>query len=490
MKKLLLIGSLLIIGIAGSVYVSVNFKEQFSCKPSSASASGTVNASTLKNVPDLIPVAIIGAGPAGLSAALFAAREQYYTVVFKGPKSGGLLADTALVENWPGILRQKGGDIMKTLEQQVQNFGGVMVPETVTHVNFASWPFTLTTSGGKKVHALTAIIATGAQPRKLNIPGEETYWGKGVATCTLCDAPFTKDQDVYIIGGGDTALEHAVRVSPYARSITLVVNESKLNASLHNTQKLKAHPGINIMYSTELKGIIGENDRVTGVTLRDKKTNTQTEKPANWVFLAIGYDPNSVIFKDYLRLDPKGVIYVAPYTQETSIQGVYAAGKVANAHYKLGAIASGEGIKAGLDAVDFLEEHELDISSLEPFKNQFFKYTAANTPEEALPSITTKAELEELLAKNTVPVLLEIFSPTCPHCQAMEPLIKQVAHEFAGKIVVVQANINKAKELSKEFEVLMVPTFVLFVDKKPAQRKTGELTIEALRDFAQKTIKS
>ena len=448
----------------------------------------------IASIPHLVPIAVIGSGPAGLSAALFTARENFHTVVFQGPNPGGVLKDTGVVENWPGILQQPGAEIMSTLEQQVKNFGGIIVPETIERVDFAIWPFRLYTSSGKEINALSVIIATGTQPRKLNIPGEQTYWGKGVSGCTHCDAPLTKDQDVVVIGGGDTAVQHALHVLPHAKSITISVHNDALNAESRLIRKLKEHPEIKILYNQKALQMTGNNEKLDGIELMDIKTGKAEKIPAHWVFLAIGYDANSSIFSDALDRDSKGIIKVAPYTQATSKPGIFAAGKVANARYKLGAIASGEGIKAGLDAISFLEKKGYDLDKITPLKPNFFnpnqsapQKTNITQQQEMLPSIKDSQELSAYLNSQSKPSVIEFFSPRCPHCKTMQPIVQELASEL--KIARIgQVDVSQAPAMAKEYNIRGVPSFIIFIDGKEKARKDGSMSKKELISFIEQSI--
>lgn len=230
---------------------------------------------TLKQIhhkTNIIPIAVVGGGPAGLSSAFYGAREKYHTVLFQGPHLGGQLMETKDVENWPGITKDQGSHIIKRLEKQAQDAGAIIVPEMIVDADLSSWPFKLTTQKETIVYALSLIIASGAQPKKLGIKGEETYWGKGVANCTLCDAPFTKGQDVYVVGGGDSAIEFALNLVPFAQSITLLVRGADLDASPRMKKRLVAHPSIKAEYNTEITQVLGDGKQMNQLEVANALT--------------------------------------------------------------------------------------------------------------------------------------------------------------------------------------------------------------------------
>ena len=469
-------------GVAGFIGYKLYYKKTY--------PSYKLSIEQLQKVPNLIPIAIIGGGPAGLSAALFTTREHYHTVVFQGPKPGGMLSDTAVVENWPGILQEKGGAIMQTLEKQVSNFGGVLVPESIEKIQCDTWPYTLTSNTGTVYHAMTIIVATGTSARRLHIPGEDTYWGKGVAVCTQCDGLLTKGQDVVVVGGGETAVSHALHLAPHAKKITLVFMDDELDASWPHLKKLKEHKEIDIIPNSIPIEIHGDGTSITSITINNIKTNVTKEIPTQWVFLGIGYDANSCIVYNLVKRNKKGIIELAPYTQETSMPAIFAAGKVANSRYKLGAIASGDGIKAGLDAVTFLEDRDYDVEALQPLESHWFKTAihARRKPQQrtkSLQTISSQKELDAFLTKNKKPALLEFFSPSCPHCQAMKPIVQELAQEQA-EVAVAQCDINKGHALTDAYAIRRLPTFILFENGKEKARTSGSMSKQELNDFIRK----
>jgi thioredoxin reductase (NADPH) len=188
------------------------------------------NLNNLEDKKNIAPIAIIGSGPAGLSAALYGSRAAIYTVLFQGPKPGGQLTETTYVENWPGTKRLLGTELIDQNKAQAEKFGAIIVNDTIECVDFSTWPFRLQTSEGHEINALSVIIATGASPKLLNVPGEKEYWAYGISSCAVCDAPFYKNKNVVVVGGGDSAIEEATYIASYANKVTLMARE-KLRAA-------------------------------------------------------------------------------------------------------------------------------------------------------------------------------------------------------------------------------------------------------------------
>jgi thioredoxin reductase (NADPH) len=322
-------------------------------------------ASQVEQKSNIIPIAIIGGGPSGLSAAMYGARAGFHTVVFQGREPGGQLMSTSYIENWPGVTRDMGPKVMERVAKQAEEFGVVLVPETVEQIDIATWPFRIKIQDGPQVYALSVVLATGATPRKLGVPGEQQYWGKGVMSCPKCDAPFTKDKRVLIVGGGDTAVEYALQIAPYASDIVIAMRREEGKASAHMLQKLDDHKHIQFLYNKKVTEVVGDDKRVVQVKLIDATTQEAMALAIDWVFLAIGHDPNTSLVKGKLPLDAHGCIKVACRSQKTSVPGIFAAGNVADPVYRQAVTGSGDGGKAGLDAVQFLFSLDIDVVALD-----------------------------------------------------------------------------------------------------------------------------
>lgn len=312
--------------------------------------------SILNTKTKIVPIVGIGAGPAGLMAASYAARSKLETVIITGDTLGGQLTGAGEVENMPGLKVSLGADIVKNLEDQARDFGAHFIEDSVESVDFSSWPFEIKLTGGDTITALAVIIATGAAPRKLGIPGELEYWGSGVSACAICDCFMFKNRNVAIVGGGDAAIEQALHLAPYAKNITIFVRKDYMRAAGRMQDKIESYDFINVVYNKEVLRVFGDGQVVTGLELLDTITQETSNVPIDGLFLAIGHNPNTGIFAPYLKLSEHGYIVLDTRSQETSTEGIFAAGDVADYRFRQAGIATGSGIQAALEAIDFLRE--------------------------------------------------------------------------------------------------------------------------------------
>lgn len=301
---------------------------------------------------------IIGSGPAGLTASIYASRAFLKPLVFEGSQPGGQLMGTTAVENWPGEKSIMGPQLMMNMKSQAEHLGANFIPETITAVNFSQKPFVLTTNKNRSFKAHAVIIATGASPNKLGCPGEQEYWGKGVTVCAVCDGAFYPNKRALIIGGGDTAMEDASFMSRYTQEITIVHIKDKLTASPAMQQRVLSNPAIKIIYSSTVTAILGDGKSISGVEVINIITQEKQIVPADVVFLAIGQKPNTHIFKDQLAMNPMGYLELKDQTK-SSVEGVFIAGDVADYRYRQAVVSSGSGCMAALDAQRYLEDKGL-----------------------------------------------------------------------------------------------------------------------------------
>jgi thioredoxin reductase (NADPH) len=297
---------------------------------------------------------IIGSGPAGLTAGIYAARANLKPLIIKGKNPGGQLMGTTAVENWPGNISINGPQLMINMQEHAAHFGAEFLDESIVSVDFKKKPFTVNTDTGTQLTADSIIIATGASPKRLGCPGEADYWGKGVTTCAVCDGAFYKDRKVVIVGGGDTAMEDASFMLNFTTQITIVHILDKLTASAATQARVINNPHINIIYKTTVSQIHGNGTHVTGATLVDQKTKETRNIDTDAIFVAIGLNPNVAPFKSHLVLNKYGFIEVKDQTN-TSIPGVFVAGDVADYRYRQAITSSGAGCMAALDAERYLK---------------------------------------------------------------------------------------------------------------------------------------
>ena len=300
-------------------------------------------------------VVIIGSGPAGLTAAIYASRANLHPLIIEGDRPGGQLMGTTAVENWPGTASIMGPQLMFDMKAHAEKFGTRFVPERIAGVDFSQYPFLLTTDKQHHIKASSIIIATGASPKKLNVPGEQEFWGKGVTTCAVCDGAFFANKPVVIVGGGDTAMENASFMAKFTDNITVIHLLDTLTASAAMQERVLTNPKIKIHYNSSVTEIKGDVNGVTGITLLNKKTNATSTLATNAVFIAIGFNPNTDIFNEHIELDKGGYIKVTDHTH-TSVEGVFVAGDVADFRYRQAVTSAGSGCMAALDAERWLRD--------------------------------------------------------------------------------------------------------------------------------------
>ena len=301
-------------------------------------------------------VVIIGSGPAGYTAGIYTSRAKLKTRIVSGTLPGGQLMTTSEVENYPGFPNGIfGPELMMNMRQQAERFGTCIVDDEVIRVDFNKRPFEVT-SHSETCEAHSVIICTGASPRKLGIPSEEQFAGRGVSYCATCDGPFFKGEDIVVVGGGDTALEEATFLTKFGRSVRLVHRRASLRASKILQQKAFENPKIEFLWNRVISTIEGDR-KVGAVTVKDVENGLEQRLPAGGIFVAIGHEPNTAIYKGQIELDNKGYIILKNHTA-TNIEGVFAAGDVHDFRYRQAITAGGFGCMAALDVEKWLTERK------------------------------------------------------------------------------------------------------------------------------------
>lgn len=299
-------------------------------------------------------VVIVGTGPAGLSAAIYAARADLKPLVVEGSIPGGQLIVTHEVENYPGFPEAISGmELMELFKKQAERFGAGLLTGDITAVKAIDGGYLLG-RGVESIETRTVIIATGAQARRLPIPSEAKFYGKGVSGCATCDGAFFRDRDVLVVGGGNTAMEDALFLTRFAKSVTIVHRREYLRAAPIEVERAKSNPKIKWMIPWVVQEVIGENF-VTGVALRNPDTGDMQHLDCDGIFVAIGHDPKTELFRELLECDEQGFVKVEPWSTRTSAPGMFACGDVCDPVYKQAVVAAGTGCMAALDAQKYLE---------------------------------------------------------------------------------------------------------------------------------------
>ncbi|MEV0638109.1 thioredoxin-disulfide reductase [Streptomyces sp. NPDC050619] len=304
---------------------------------------------------DVRNVIIIGSGPAGYTAALYTARAALKPLVFEGAvTAGGALMTTTEVENFPGFQDGiMGPELMDNMRAQAERFGAELVPDDIVNVDLTGEIKTVTDTAGTVHRAKTVIVATGSQHRKLGLPNEDALSGRGVSWCATCDGFFFKDQDIAVIGGGDTAMEEATFLSRFAKSVTIVHRRDTLRASKAMQDRAFADPKIKFVWDSEVAEVQGDQ-KLAALKLRNVKTGELSVLPVTGLFIAIGHDPRTELFKGQLELDEEGYLKVDAPSTRTNLTGVFGAGDVVDHTYRQAITAAGTGCSAALDAERFI----------------------------------------------------------------------------------------------------------------------------------------
>jgi len=300
---------------------------------------------------------VIGSGPAGYTAALYAARAQLAPVVFEGTSFGGALMTTTEVENYPGFRDGiTGPELMDQMREQALRFGAELRTEDVESVSLTGPVKSVVTTEGDTHHARAVILAMGAAARYLHVPGEQELLGRGVSSCATCDGFFFRDQDIAVIGGGDSAMEEATFLTRFARSVTIVHRREEFRASKIMLERARSNDKIRFVTNSVVVAVEGETT-VTGLRLRDTVTGAESSLAVTGMFVAIGHDPRSELVREVLDCDPDGYVLVRAPSTQTSLEGVFAAGDLVDRNYRQAVTAAGTGCAAAIDAERWLAEH-------------------------------------------------------------------------------------------------------------------------------------
>lgn len=421
---------------------------------------------------------IIGSGPAGYTAAIYAARANLKPFMFEGFQAGGLpggqLMTTTEVENFPGFPDGiTGPQLMDRMKAQAVRWGAELVTEDVTFVDLSQRPFVIR-SEEREVRAHSVVIATGATAKRLGLPCEHQFWSRGISACAICDGatPIFRHAELAVIGGGDSAAEEAVYLTKYGSHVHLLVRGEKMRASKAMQDRVLSNPKITVHWNTETLDVFGEADHMQGVLIRDSKTQAESKLEVRGLFYAIGHTPNTGLFQGQLELDDVGYV-VTRNGVETSIEGVYAAGDVQDHEYRQAITAAGTGCMAAMLAERWLSTNEL--------AQEFHQAEAAAKPTEATPQKTeAEAEAEFDLARTKHEggyalrklyhdsdrlIMVKYASPTCGPCHTLKPILSKIVDEFNGRVHYVEIDIEQDPDIAESAGVVGTPTVQFFKDK-------------------------
>lgn len=435
-------------------------------------------------------VVIIGSGPAGYTAAIYAGRANLKPLVFEGLQMGGIpggqLMTTTDVENFPGFPQGiMGPALMDLIKRQSERCGAELHTEDVTFVDLSSRPFKVG-SAYRTVETHSVIIATGATAQRLNLPSEPQFWNKGISACAICDGavPLFRGVELAVVGGGDTAAEEAIFLTKYGSKVHMLVRRDRLRASKVMQDRVLSHPNIEVHWHTSPVDVYG-NEFVQGLKLQNTVDGSERDLAVGGLFYAIGHKPNTSLFKGQIDLDNTGYAITRGKSTATSVEGVYACGDVQDHEYRQAITAAGTGCMAALEAERWLSakglSQEFHLEPAEPVDNR--DRSANQVSEETEHSYVMEFGLAEevtfmeetyqeggialrkLYHETDKLILVKYTSPECGPCHILKPILKKVTDEFVGQLFVVDINIATDPEIAESAGVVGSPTIQFFKNK-------------------------
>ncbi len=414
------------------------------------------------------PSIILGGGVGALTSALYLARAGIRPLVIEGDQPGGLLMQSASVQNWPGEMDISGSDLVEKMRRQAEENGAQFLAERVVRIDFSKRPFLVVTRSvlgeERQLYGDTCILAMGTEPNHLEIPGERNYWGKGVSSCAICDGSLYRDQQVGVVGGGDAAVTEALYLSNLAKKVHLLVRGKQLKTTdRQRVDLLSSRPNVEIHYQTTVQEIRGEEGKLSALTLRQ---GTQEHVfPLDGLFLAIGSRPNSSLFRGVLQLDRAGYI-VVDKNHQTSLKGVYAVGDIADPEYQQAISAAGDGAKAALEVQKYLAEH--------PTPMQKIALEQKVGGDSKVLDIQSREEFERELKTGNMPIVVDFYATWCPPCKLISPRVDAAAHQLSGTVKFLKVNVDLLHGLSRSYQITSMPTILFFSsDGQLTDRREG-----------------
>jgi thioredoxin reductase (NADPH) len=437
--------------------------------------------------PSVENLVIIGSGPAGYTAAIYAARANLKPVLFEGFQAGGIpggqLMTTTEVENFSGFPEGiTGPKLMERMKAQAERWGTECYTEDVTFVDLSQRPFTLRSSD-REIKAHSIIIATGATAKRLGLPSEDRFWSNGISACAICDGatPIFREQNLAVIGGGDSAAEEAVYLTKYGSHVHLLIRGETMRASKAMQDRVLNNPKITVHRHTEAIDVVGIGSKMTGIRLKNKQTGEESELQVQGLFYAIGHRPNTSLFQGQLELDEIGYIKVKPGSVATSVEGVFAAGDVQDHEYRQAITAAGTGCMAALLAERWLSAHDSiqeyrQAADAEHYEAKTASEVVADT--EATFDIAKTRHyggyaLRKLFHDSDRLLMVKYVSPTSGPCKTLKPILDKVADEYDGKIHFIEIDIEADPEIAQMGQVTGTPTVQFFKNQELVKEMRG-----------------
>ena len=428
---------------------------------------------------------IVGSGPAGYTAAIYAARANLNPLLITGFQRGGIpggqLMTTTHVENFPGFPDGVlGPDLMDLMKAQAERWGTHLLEADADVIDLSQRPYTIQ-ADGNTIQTQSIIIATGASANRLGLPSEDRFWSQGISACAICDGatPQFRNEELAVVGGGDSACEEAVYLTKYGSHVHLLVRSERLRASAAMADRVQANPQITVHWNTEVVDVEG-TDWMNGLRLRNRDSGQEETLAVRGMFYAIGHTPNTELLKGQLDCDSRGYLVTQPGRPETSLEGVFAAGDVADAEWRQGITAAGSGCQAALAAERWLSHHDLATlvrrEQVEPQKAtapQAIEATTEATYDAGAEWQKGSYALRKLYHDSNKPLLVIYSSPSCGPCHVLKPQLKRVLSELNGQAQGVEIDIEADQEIAEQAGVNGTPTVQLFCDKSLQQQWRG-----------------
>ena len=448
--------------------------------PSASVAPQETDGSPIENL------VIIGSGPAGYTAAIYAARANLNPLLITGFQDGGIpggqLMTTTHVENYPGfpdgIL---GPDLMDRCRAQALRWGTRLLEADAEALDLSSRPFRIQAEG-RSIRAQAVILATGASANRLGLPSEGRFWSRGISACAICDGatPQFRREELAVVGGGDSACEEAVYLTKYGSHVHLIVRGERLRASGAMADRVLANPAISVHWHSEVEEVLGNDEWLSAIRIRDRREGGSRELAVRGLFYAIGHTPNTRLVQGQLELDPGGYLITRPGRPETSLEGVFAAGDVADAEWRQGITAAGSGCQAALAAERWLSHHGLAVTvshdPVDPAEVGTAQPTAASDASNFDPNALWQKgsyALRRLYHDSERPLLVVYTSPSCGPCHVLKPQLKRVLEQLGGRAQGVEIDIEVEQEIALQAGVSGTPTVQLFLAKELRQQWRG-----------------